>query len=257
MRLTGWMVLAALLLATACSPRSPLGTMQKGEHGRVVRVIDGDALVLDTGQSVRLVGVEAPALYPRSGEAEPYAAEARRLLEDLAMGREVQLYYPGLTRDRYDRALAHVHTADGAGPALWLNRALLEQGAARLRLYPDTDGGAEALIAAEYDARTARRGLWAWRDYAVRPAAGIAGSERGFMLVEGRLGGPAEPARESRRETLCARQFDGAELVMDIAFTARRICGLAAGTKITARGWVSRGRLELVHPLHVEQAGAD
>jgi len=27
----------------------------------VVRVIDGDALVLDTRQSVRLIGIEAPA----------------------------------------------------------------------------------------------------------------------------------------------------------------------------------------------------
>jgi len=41
--------------------RPPLAGTQPGEHGRVVRVIDGDALVLDTGQSVRLVGIEAPA----------------------------------------------------------------------------------------------------------------------------------------------------------------------------------------------------
>lgn len=255
MRLRGWIGLAALTLVMACSARSPLHDMQAGEHGRVVRVIDGDALVLDTGQSVRLVGIEAPALYPPSGKADAYAAEARRLLEDLAMGREVQLYYPGLTRDRYDRALAHVRTADGAGPALWLNLEMLERGAARLRLYPDTDGGAEALIEAEADARADRRGLWAWRDYEAKPAAGIARSERGFLLVEGRLGGPADLPRENRRETLCARQFEGSKLVMDVAFSARSVCGLAEGTAITARGWVYRGRLELVHPLHVERGG--
>jgi endonuclease YncB( thermonuclease family) len=52
------MALAAL---AACSAPDPLAGTQPGEHGRVVRVIDGDALVLDTGQSVRLVGIEAPA----------------------------------------------------------------------------------------------------------------------------------------------------------------------------------------------------
>ena len=56
---------AAVLILAACNAKSPLPDMQPGETGRVVRVIDGDALVLDTGQSVRLVSIEAPALYPR------------------------------------------------------------------------------------------------------------------------------------------------------------------------------------------------
>ena len=51
----------ALLVLAACSGPDPLAGTQPGEHGRVVRVIDGDALVLDTGQSVRLIGIEAPA----------------------------------------------------------------------------------------------------------------------------------------------------------------------------------------------------
>jgi len=58
----GWQgLLMALAALAACSAPDPLAGTQPGEHGRVVRVIDGDALVLDTGQSVRLVGIEAPA----------------------------------------------------------------------------------------------------------------------------------------------------------------------------------------------------
>ncbi|MEH6411849.1 MAG: hypothetical protein V7741_15080 [Hyphomonas sp.] len=59
----GWQGLLVLALATlaACSAPNPLAETQPGEHGRVVRVIDGDALVLDTRQSVRLIGIEAPA----------------------------------------------------------------------------------------------------------------------------------------------------------------------------------------------------
>ena len=38
----------------------PFDGLPKGEAGRVVRIIDGDALVLDTGLVVRLAGIEAP-----------------------------------------------------------------------------------------------------------------------------------------------------------------------------------------------------
>ena len=58
----------ALLMVTACGKTGPLSTMEPGERGRVVRIIDGDALVLDTGQSVRLVGLEAPAMNWRDND---------------------------------------------------------------------------------------------------------------------------------------------------------------------------------------------
>jgi endonuclease YncB( thermonuclease family) len=60
------------------------------------------------------------------------------MLEDMALGREVQLFYAGLTRDRYDRTLAHVMTTDALGPDLWLNREMVARGGARVRVYPDT-----------------------------------------------------------------------------------------------------------------------
>ena len=130
---------AGLLLVTACGRSGPFSDMQQGERGRVVRIIDGDALVLDTGQSVRLVGLEAPAMNWREKDPEPYAEASSRMLDDLVMGRAVRLYYPGMTRDRYDRALAHVETADAKGPHYWLNAEMLRRGGARLRIYPDTD----------------------------------------------------------------------------------------------------------------------
>lgn len=110
----------------------------------MVRVIDGDALVLDTRQSVRLIGIEAPARPYKDRVGAPYFEESRRMLEDMALGREVQLFYAGLTRDRYDRALAHVVTTDALGPDLWLNREMVARGGARMRVYPDTSVANEA-----------------------------------------------------------------------------------------------------------------
>lgn len=71
-----------------------------------------------------LSGCGSPPLLP---DMQP--GESTRVLEDLALGRRVQLFYPGITRDRYDRALAHVVTTDGKGPKLWLNIAMVVRGA--------------------------------------------------------------------------------------------------------------------------------
>jgi micrococcal nuclease len=145
----------ALVALAACSAPDPLAGTQPGEHGRVVRVIDGDALVLDTEQSVRLVGIEAPAGPYKGKGGDPFYRESRRMLEDMALGREVQLFYAGLTRDRYDRALAHVMTTDALGPDLWLNREMV----ARVRVYPDTAAANDLLLAPEAEARIAGLGL--------------------------------------------------------------------------------------------------
>jgi len=157
--------------------------MEPGERGRVVRIIDGDALVLNTGQSVRLVGIEAPVLRRRGADPDPYAAEAARILENIAMGREVQLYYPGLTRDRYDRALAHVVTDDAAGPEFWVNMELIRRGAARVRLYPDTAARGADFLDAEQIARDQKIGLWGIPSYTVKDAGEIASETRGFTII--------------------------------------------------------------------------
>ena len=259
MRLSGWIMMVALAASAACSKPGPLDAMHEGERGRVVRIIDGDALVLDTGQSVRLVGIEAPALNRRYDDPDPYADKAARALEDMLMGRTVRLHYPGLTRDRYDRALAHLSTEDGAGPAYWVNLELVRRGHARVRLYPDTDGAGDLLMEAEKEARASQAGLWALETYRPRSWAAFAPDHRGFTIVEGIIGGAAERPEEADRRTLCTRAMHHSDLIIDMAFTARPACDTPAGTKVRLRGWINEKRMELVHPLHLEilAEGAD
>lgn len=254
--MTGFVLLACV----ACGAKPPLQDMQPGEHGRVVRVIDGDALVLDTGQSVRLVGIEAPSRHGRYDDADPHAEKSARALEDLVMGRDVRLYYPGLTRDRYDRALAHVATADNSGPDYWINLELVRRGAVRVRLYPDTDRGGAALLEAEEVARRSALGLWAERAYRPVPADEMDTGHRGFTIASVRLGDRAETPQqdENRRRTiLCSREVEGAGLIIDMTFNARPACEARAGKTFLVRGWLSDGRMELDHPLHLQQISSD
>ncbi|MEM6534946.1 MAG: thermonuclease family protein [Pseudomonadota bacterium] len=237
---------------SGCSPATPLPGMEPGEQGRVVRVIDGDALVLDTGQSVRLVAIEAPALRPRGRAAEPYAEEAARALEDMALGREVRLYYPGLTRDRYDRALAHVVTIDDAGPDRWLNMDLIARGAARVRFYPDTLAMSEAFLAAEARARTDRTGLWSLARYRVGDAAQLQDGYRGFAILNARLAERRGRAQTEEAGVACLREIESRAIKIKIRDAASEICEAPAGSRFRLRGWISGGYLELAVSAHAE-----
>lgn len=245
------------LLLAACTPASPFPDMEPGETGRVTRIIDGDALVLETGQSVRLVSIEAPAMYPEGGAPAPHAGESARRLEDMALGRRVQLYYPGLTRDRYDRALAHVVTIDGAGPKLWLNREMIASGAAWVRLYPSTAAQGQSLLDLERDARSERHGLWARSIYAEREARLMDPSAAGFFFVRGQIGAPVPVDPETRYPPACLRRFEGAALLLSVRRDAATACGLADGTEVLVRGRVREGALDLSHPFHLEVSEAD
>ncbi|MEM9669673.1 MAG: thermonuclease family protein [Pseudomonadota bacterium] len=242
------MVLFALLLVS-CGSDGILDGIPRGETGRVVRIIDGDAIILDTGLTVRLVGVEAPALQRRDQTSQPFAQEAKRLLEDMALGRLVRLYYPGLTRDRYDRALAYVFTADDLGPRIWLNEEIVRQGGARVRVYPDTAAKAEYLFEAEQLARVERAGLWSEKAYKIVPAKAVAGELSGFTIVQ--------TQRLVRHDSIgdnfvCALRSGSSAFWIDVRPTAAEICHTPP-MEALVRGYMRDGRLELTHSLNIEE----
>lgn len=255
--MTRWVVGLILLCLAGCAPAPPFPDMEPGESGRVVRVIDGDALVLDTGQTVRLVSIEAPAMYLRSGGPAPHAGESTRLLEDLALGRRVRLFYPGITRDRYDRALAHVMTVDGTGSTLWLNHEMVARGGAWVRLYPSTAQGGRDLLEVEAMARAERLGLWALPQYRLVEAAGLSETTQGFRIVSGTLGERLAIDPGQRYAPACRRALEGAALTLSVRRAAASTCGLASGRAVTLRGYVSDGILDLSHPWHLELRAAD
>lgn len=242
-------------LSTACSGPDPLEKLEQGETGRVVRIIDGDALVLDTGLTVRLVGVEAPAPQRRNRGGQPYADKSARLLEDLSLGRQVRLIYPGITRDRYDRALAYLVTEDSLGPRLWLNAEILRRGGARARLYPDTSALGGILLDAEQSARANGLGLWELSAYDILPAYELPSEARGFYIVTAALGAKQAAIRDGAK---CTRQLLGASLVLDIENSAGTLCmDTAPLMPARFRGYVRDGRMEITHKLNVEWLGTD
>ncbi len=171
------------MLAAGCSAQSDLAG---GEQGRIARITDGDVLVLDTGLRVRLAEIEAPAPGYDGRDDEPFAQEARGGLHAAALGREARLWYGGLTRDDYGRALAHVIARDETGADVWLNGLMVRQGAARVRSWPDNARRVGRLLAYEQEARAAKRGLWALDHWRIRQLDDLTGAPP-FGIFEGAL----------------------------------------------------------------------
>lgn len=168
----------------------------------------------------------------------------------MALGREVQLRYGGLTRDRYDRALAHVVTIDAQGPRLWLNAEMVKKGGARVRVYPDTAAANSPLLTMEAKAREEGLGLWKVGRWTIHDAAHLPDTADRFQLVEGIAAGMRG---SEERFAVCEIALHRPALVLEIQKAAAELCQLPDGTKLRARGFLRDGRLEVTHALNLER----
>jgi hypothetical protein len=138
------------------------------------------ALILARDRAVVLEGILLPGAED-GGSGRLLADETYVALSQLAGGPLTVAARPPQT-DRYDRLRAQ------AFGAVWLQKALLERGLARVMIAPDRSDCAPELYAAESQARQAKRGLWALPAYRVRQAAESLKADAGtFQIVEGKV----------------------------------------------------------------------
>jgi micrococcal nuclease len=148
--LRGVLTLSLLLTGAACHPASACGP----ERGIVSEVIDGDTIVLTSGERVRYLLVDTPE--STRGKHECFGAEAHALNRSLVEGRVVDLTYGEACTDRYGRLLAYV-SVEGHE----VNAQLAGQGYACVLYVPPAGESRRAEYEArEAAAKRARRGLW-------------------------------------------------------------------------------------------------
>jgi micrococcal nuclease len=104
---------------------APQGDLPPGEH-RVVRVVDGDTLIVDPHARVRLIGVNAPETVKPDWPVEPWGPEASAFTKQFVSGGTVRLEFDGDPLDAYDRYLAYVWVGNRM-----LNEELVRAGLAR------------------------------------------------------------------------------------------------------------------------------
>lgn len=158
-------------------------SLESGGTATVAKIVDGDTVVLDDGREVRLVGIQAPKLpLGRKGFKKwPLADTAAKALEELVLGRVVELRFGGRRIDRYRRLLAHLFV-DGE---TWVQGALLATGMARVYTFPDNRKLAAEMYEREKAARRKRRGIWSNGFYKLRGVDGISRDVGSFQVIEG------------------------------------------------------------------------
>jgi micrococcal nuclease len=167
----GWRILTLLAVVATAACRAGDGDGSEGRvdpstpdgaNATVVRVVDGDTLVVDVDgagdERVRLIGVDTPESVKPDSPVECFGHEASAFTASLLPeGTRVRLERDVEARDDYGRLLAYVHRA---GDGLFVNLELVEQGYAQPLTIPPNVAYAERFVTAAREAEAADRGLW-------------------------------------------------------------------------------------------------
>lgn len=123
---------------------------------RVLRVIDGDTIQLENGQTVRYIGIDTPETVHPDKPVECYGKEASDKNKELVLGKNIKLEKDISETDKYGRLLAYVWVEN-----TMVNDHLVRQGFAHSSSYPPDIKYQQQFVEAEREARENSRGLWA------------------------------------------------------------------------------------------------
>ena len=150
-----------VLLSVAAWSQLPREELPKLPQADVVRVVDGDTVILRAGEqdiTCRLIGVDTPETVHPSQPVEEYGKEASAFLDNLLKGEKVWVEQEqGNSQDRYGRALVYIYRQpDG----MFVNLEIVRQGYGHsYKEYPHkymTDFNTY-----ELKAKKVSKGLWA------------------------------------------------------------------------------------------------
>lgn len=219
------------------SPNEPIDPSETGnterEEVRVVRVIDGDTIVVrrnGKNETVRLLLVDTPELLQTGGD-EPYAQEAKLFVENFLIDNAAFLSFDVEQTDRYGRTLAYVYNQNGES----LQEALIRNGLARVYSVGQNTQNLRAYQALEVAAQASGQRIWSLPDYVSSTgfthvqdtgsgitrerylSTSLSQDEKQFNSEARQLGAKAQFKNSGfRRSTYTS--FSGADITISIAF---------------------------------------
>ncbi|MDT8311938.1 MAG: thermonuclease family protein [Methylophaga sp.] len=138
-------------------------------------VYDGDTLVLENGERVRLLNINAPEISSRHRDSEQGGEAAKTWLKQQIGNQAIYLRFDKEKRDRYDRMLAHIFLDNERH----LNAEMLRQGLAALTVHPPNLLYVDEMQAAQQQAIDKQVGIWDGQAYPLQAAqAGLDTSAR-------------------------------------------------------------------------------
>lgn len=125
----------------------------------VKRVVDGDTIWVEhQGEEykVRLLCIDTPESVKENVKEQPFGRKAAEKLEEMILGKEVQLLFEIDIRDNYDRLLAYVLLEDGT----CVNATMVSEGFARVNAVKPNTIHRDYFIELQKNAIDEGKGLW-------------------------------------------------------------------------------------------------
>jgi len=146
------------------------GKNYKYDNILVKRAVDGDTLLLESGERVRLIGIDTPEMHEskklyRDSERskqdtktiQEMGRRAAEFTRNLVEGKPVRLEFDVDRYDKYKRLLAYVYlVSDGT----FVNAKIIEEGYASVMTYPPNVKHTDEFVKLYRQARENNRGLW-------------------------------------------------------------------------------------------------
>ncbi|MCD8497780.1 MAG: thermonuclease family protein [Alphaproteobacteria bacterium] len=214
---------------------------------------------LDDGRLFGLVGLEIPDFNPYN--PGPITQTAIRVLNDLLVGMDVNIYQQGKKKDaglknRMGHHLAHLEKRENGA---WVQGVLLSLGLARVKTERRNTEMTDQMLALEAKARSQKIGLWALPEYQILMPAETAGKDGQFAIVEGKV---ISTAMKQNRVYINFGDNWKDDFTITIApeyrtnFFKTKLDPLQLnGKTIRVRGWVTEYNgpvIEIDHPERIE-----
>jgi endonuclease YncB( thermonuclease family) len=136
---------------------------------QVVKVYDGDTVVLSDGRKVRLLGINTPEVRHKDKAPDAGGDEAKQWLKNKLENKKVRLVADAENTDKYGRTLAHLFTENKEH----VNLQLVEAGLAAVNIHPPNLLYADELLKAQDKAEQDKLGIWQREAYAVKSASSL------------------------------------------------------------------------------------
>lgn len=138
-----------------------LPASQSAQLVRVARVIDGDTIKLEDGQTVRYIGIDTPETKHPQKKLQCFGKEAKDKNKELVEGKMVRLEKDISETDRYWRLLRYVYVPTEASPSgLFVNDFLVREGFASAATFPPDVKYSDYFIHLQQSAQMNKKGLW-------------------------------------------------------------------------------------------------
>ncbi|OGE19630.1 hypothetical protein A3J19_04535 [Candidatus Daviesbacteria bacterium RIFCSPLOWO2_02_FULL_41_8] len=132
----------------------------EGERALVTKVVDGDTIVVNDKNTVRLIGIDTPETVDPRRPVGCFGKEASNEVKGLLSGKEVILQKDVSETDKYKRQLRYIFLPLPGDQTLFVNDYLVREGFAKVLTYPPDVKYNEEFRLAEREAKESSRGLW-------------------------------------------------------------------------------------------------